>query len=216
MGTFFRVDGKFYTVMSKVADMALLSVFWIIGCLPVVTLVTSTASLYHTVVKCVRYDTGAVFRDFKEAYKKNLRQGIGLTLLFGAMGAILAFADYWLFFVSKSRSALLLLATLAALLLSVVYVLNVLWLVPVFSRFSNTFNMILKLNYVISMRHLLRCIPVIVMIAVAVILLVTLNGLLFFVPALVTLLSSYFAEPVLWRYMPKQEDTSGDWRYGFK
>ena len=35
-------------------------------------------------------------------------------------------------------------------------------------------------------------------------------------PALAMLAISYLAEPALHRYMPKQTEDNGDWRYGFK
>ena len=87
MKDFFHVDGKFFSIMSKVVDLFLLVLFWIVGCLPIVTIITSTASLYTTVVKCIRYDRGRVLPEFWEAYRTNLRQGIALTVLYGGIGA---------------------------------------------------------------------------------------------------------------------------------
>lgn len=216
MEKLFCVDGKVYNFLSKVVDSVFVTVLWIIGCLPVVTFLTSTSSMYHTVVKCIRYDRGNVFEDFKEAYKKNFRQGMGLTALYGCVGAVLGIVDYWVFTISTNRSGLFFVAAVGALIASVVYLLNVVWIVPVFSRFSNTIGNIIKLNYVISVKHLIRCIPVLLMIAVAVILVLASNELFFILPAVIALVSSYLTEPALWRYMPKQGEDNGDWRYGFQ
>ena len=39
-------------LLMKLTDLAGLTFLWIIGCIPIVTLFTSTAAMYHTVVTC--------------------------------------------------------------------------------------------------------------------------------------------------------------------
>lgn len=212
----FSPEGKFYRVTSGILDLVIITLLWIVGCIPIVTILTSTASMYHTTVKCVRYDRGRAFTDFKEAYKKNLKQGVPLTLLFGIIGLVIGYLDYQVFFLSVSRSGGMLILSIGMLVLSIVYLLNLLWIVPVFSRFSNTFGKILQLNYVIATRHIIRSIPMILVVAAAVIFVLASNESIIFVPALVMLLNSYLSEPGLRKYMPKQEEDNGDWRYGFK
>lgn len=215
MKDFFHVDGKFFAVMSKIVDLFLVVIMWALGCLPVVTIITSTASMYTTVVKCIRYDRGRVLPEFWEAYKTNLRQGIGLTLLYGCVGAVIGYLDYWVFFLSTSRTGAVLILAVVMLGLSAVYLLNLLWIVPVFSRFSNTLGNILKLNYVIAVRSILRSIPMLFALVCTGVLLLAVNELVFILPAAVVLFLSFLVEPALWRYMPKQEEDNGDWRYGF-
>lgn len=212
----FNIDGKFYTFASKLVDLVILSVLWLVGCLPIVTILTSTASMYHIAVQCIRYDRGSVFAEFKDAYINNLRQGIGLTVFYGSIGTLIAFVDYRVFFVSTSRSGLFLMVAIAMLIISVVFVINLLWIAPVFSRFSNSFGNMLKLNYVIAMRSLIRSVPMLLVLVAAVILFLATNELFMILPAVVTLVDSYLAEPALRRYMPEQEEDNGDWRYGFR
>lgn len=211
----FSVDGKFYAFTSKLVDVVVLSLLWLVGCLPVVTIITSTSSMYHVAVQCIRYDRGSIFTEFKEAYRNNLRQGIGLTVFYGILGALIAFVDYQLFIRSTDVSGPFFVLSLGMLILSAVYILNLLWIIPVFSRFSNTFGNIIKLNYVVAVRYLIRSIPMLLVIVAAVILFLASNELFLIIPALVAFVNSYLAEPALRRYMPKQEEDNGDWRYGF-
>lgn len=215
MSGFFSAEGKFYTVTSKIVDLVIITVMWLIGCIPVVTILTSTASMYHTVVKCVRYERGKAFREFKEAYRKNLRQGIALTFCYGIAGALIASADYYVFVRLTNRSGAGFMMTVGALILTVLYLMNALWIVPVFSRFSNTFGKILQLNYVIAVKHFLRSVILFLAAVAAVIFILASNELIIILPALVMLLISYLTEPVLHKYMPKKEEDDGDWRYGF-
>ena len=216
MGGIFSVEGKFFTVTSKMVDMVVITLMWILGCIPIITIFTSTSSLYHTTVKCIRYDRGKAYEEFIDAYKKNLRQGISLTILYGLIGMIIGWLDYKVFFLSQSRTSIVFILAVGMLMLTVLYLLNVLWIVPVFSRFSNTLGNILKLNYVISTRYLIRSIPMMAVIVTAVIMMQASIPLVIIFPSLVMLINSYISEPGLHKYMPKQEEDNGDWRYGFK
>ena len=41
-------------LLMKLTDLVGLTFLWVIGCIPIVTIFTSTAAMYHTVVTCVR------------------------------------------------------------------------------------------------------------------------------------------------------------------
>lgn len=216
MGGFFSVDGKFFTVTSKIVDMAVITLMWIVGCIPVVTILTSTSSLYHTTVKCIRYDRGKAYAEFIDAYKKNLKQGIPLTILYGSIGAVIGRLDHEVFILSRDRTSTVFILAVGMLILTVVYLLNVLWIVPVFSRFSNTFSKILQLNYVIAGRHFIRGILMLAVSVTAVVFMLASPPLVILFPSLVMLINSYLAEPGLHKYMPVLKEDNGDWRYGFK
>ena len=216
MGGFFSVEGKFYSITSRIVDMVIITVMWIIGCIPIVTILTSTSSMYHATVKCIRYDRGRALTEFIEAYKKNLRQGIPLTVFYGAIGVVIGLIDYRVFAVMQSRTGAAFILAFGMAAVTVLYLLNVLWLVPVFSRFTNTFGGIIQLNYVIAVKHVIRSIPMLMVLIIAVILVLASFPLVILFPSLAMLLISYLSEPGLHKYMPKQEEDNGDWRYGFK
>ena len=216
MRSFFSMDGKFYTVMTQIADLLFVSILWIVGCLPIVTAITSTASMYYVIVKCIRFDCGRVWPEFWEAYRNNLRQGIALTILFGGIGAGIGYLGYRVFVLSVNRSGLLFFLAISTLVISLLYVLNAIWIVPVLSRFSKSFGNLIKLNYVIAMRNFIRSLPMILVVVVALVVILAIPEMMFIVPSLVLLMHSFFVEPALRRFMPKQEEDNGDWHYGFR
>lgn len=216
MKSLFSIDGRFFRIMGKVADLFVATLLFILGCLPVVTLVTSTAALYYTVVKCVRYDTGRLLTEFRDFYVANLRQGILLTLLFAAVGGLVGYADYRVVAGVMGGAKVPLVAAVGLMILSILFLLNLLWIAPVFSRFANTLGNVLRLNYVIALRSLRRTVAMLVMIAAAAMLILALNELIFLLPGLLALGQSFLAEPVLRRYMPEVADSSADWRYGYR
>lgn len=216
MGGIFSVEGRFFSVTSRILDMVVITLMWAVGCIPIVTILTSTSSLYHTTVKCIRYDRGKAYAEFIDAYKKNLKQGIPLTIFYGITGAVIGWLDHRVFVLSQSGTNMAFVLVVGMLILTLVYLLNVLWLVPVFSRFSNTFGKILQLNYVIAGRHLVRSIPMLAVVIAAVLFMLASPPLVILFPSLMMLINSYLSEPGLHKYMPVQEEDNGDWRYGFK
>ena len=201
--------------MSKVVDIGFVSLLWLVGCLPVITIVTSTASMYQTVVKCIRYEQGRVFEVFKDAYIKNLRQGMALTAFYSLLGVLIGLGDYYIVALSKNASMLSLIFAVGLLMLSFLYILNVLWVAPVFSRFENSFGNTLKLVYVVALRNFLKSIPLILMVTGGTVVFLAWNELFIAIPGLLALGASFLIEPSLHRFMPPQEEDNGDWRYGF-
>ena len=79
----FAYDGNFYTYTGKIFDLLVVSVYWLLGCIPVVTIGASFSALYAAVTKSVRYDRDTISSQFWKAYKQNLIPSIPLTLIYG-------------------------------------------------------------------------------------------------------------------------------------
>ena len=69
----FNPEHGVYRLTEKMADLLILSVFWVVCSLPLVTIGPATTALYHTVVHCIRGDErnswGLFFRTFKSNFK---------------------------------------------------------------------------------------------------------------------------------------------------
>ena len=81
----FAYDGNFYTYTGKIFDLLVVSVYWLLGCIPVVTIGASFSALYAAVTKSVRYDRDTISSQFWKAYKQNLIPSIPLTLIYGGV-----------------------------------------------------------------------------------------------------------------------------------
>ena len=53
---FMEYDSPVMTVISKTADILLLSALWFICCVPLITIGAATTALYYSCVKAVRRD----------------------------------------------------------------------------------------------------------------------------------------------------------------
>ena len=85
----FSYEGGIMRVLTRIANMMIVSFFWILGSLPVITVLPACAALYHTTVKIIRGSGSGVAHDLWQTWAGNLRQGIPLTLLALDCGGLL-------------------------------------------------------------------------------------------------------------------------------
>lgn len=88
-GTIFGYDGKYVKVIDKIFNTIVLSLFWLIGCLPIITIGVSTTAMYYTAVKVIKNEEGYVLEQFLKSYRRNLKDGILLEILFAVVLFIL-------------------------------------------------------------------------------------------------------------------------------
>ena len=154
MGGIFRYDGPLMKMLSRIANLMLLSVCWALCCVPIVTIIPSCCALYHAVAKVVRGDGHGVTRDFFMAFKSEIKQGLILSLIVLASGAVLFFT---LSFGYQMRAYGWGLAYLMiGILILVFWISTVIFVAPVLSRFKGNIGLLLRLALYFSMENPLK------------------------------------------------------------
>jgi len=82
-----EADSPLIAAGIKITNLLILNLCWLIGCLPLVTIGTSTIAAFAVTLKMAedREDI-SITKQFWSAYKAELKHGIPLTLLVGASG----------------------------------------------------------------------------------------------------------------------------------
>ena len=75
-----NIDNWFFRTMALIGDWVLLSVLWVIGCLPVVTAGAATLSVFAVAHKMAAGQDYAVCRDFCKAFRRDFRQATVIWL----------------------------------------------------------------------------------------------------------------------------------------
>lgn len=89
-----NIDNWFFRTMALIGDWVLLSVLWVIGCLPVVTAGAATLSVFAVAHKMAAGQDYAVCRDFCKAFRRDFRQATVIWLPMLAL-ALLLVLDGW-------------------------------------------------------------------------------------------------------------------------
>lgn len=88
-GKLFSWDGRFMELMNGFGELVMLSVVFLICCIPVVTIGSAVTSLYYAVIKSVRRGRGTPLGEFFSSMRRTLVKGIIITLEIMAVGAAL-------------------------------------------------------------------------------------------------------------------------------
>lgn len=207
MGGFFNINSPFFRFMSKLFDLIVLSLLWVLCCIPIVTIGPATAALYYSVVKSIRKDRGYATKEFFKGFKMNFKLGAISGVLLLLLGFVMSVNINYAKSLGTSFGTFL---WYLYWVLTILLVMTAMYVYPVLSRFTVTFKNLFKLSFFFSIRHFLTTIVTLVLVAIGG-LLAFLSGLmaLVFVPGVCTLLSSYLMERVLKRYTPEAEEGEG-------
>ena len=201
---FLNPDNALMITMTQITDCIFLSMFWLLGCLPVVTVGASFAALYDATFRGFRQGDKHCWGRFWQVYRENWKAGILPTAVFLAVLTLVtkALVALWNAAVAGGVSWMLFsgLAFVGVLVLGMVSVLF-----PMLSRFENPFLGLLKNTVFLAMANLPRTIALGILNAAAGLACAFFVLPLFFLPSLAALIGSVLLEPMFKPYMPSEE-----------
>lgn len=164
MGEFFSSEGPLIGFLQKIGMLIVLSVLFLLCSFPLVTMGAAASALYYAVAKSVRRGRGYPTKEFFRAFKRNLKNGTVLTVIFGGFAALILYNREVLWQASSGEREMLSEIMMGspdggALTLYVIYdgmllflAMLTIYLFPILSRFVMKLSDIVKLSFVMSLR----------------------------------------------------------------
>lgn len=193
------------SAVSRLIDLIVAGLYWLICSLPVITLGAASTALYYAVVKCVRHERGRLTGVFFSAFRREFRQSTLTWLIYIGYTAVIAADAYaigaaglggvlgilrWVFFLPA--------------------LLSLPWMFAYISRFSNNIKGSFKFVGWLTLKHLGKSVLLAaVLVAVGVIVYFT-PLLLPLLPGAVCMLMSLIIEPVFREYTAEQGGENTD------
>lgn len=154
MSKFFSLDSPFMRAMSRIADLMILNLLFILTSIPIFTIGPGLAAMYTVCFRFGTDDEGSTSKDYFRAFKENFRQGVGLWLiLLLIMGA--TFFTAALFYTMGGLFHLIWILA-AALLVLALFIFS--YAFPLMSQFENKNRMTFKNSLILSIAYLPRSI----------------------------------------------------------
>ena len=203
-------SGKIYDGLSKIGDMFILNLIYVLSCIPVITIGASTTALYYTTLKMAENKESYVWRDYWKAFKMNLKQATAIWLVVFIGWAVISL-DVLLAggFGTQLGTVVAVMMVIAAVFLGVLS----LYVFPLLARFDNTVMRTMKNAVLIAIRHLPS--TVLILLIHAVPLLVAFVSIEAFVKGFIVImlfaasplayLESKLFVRIFYRYYPKTE-----------
>lgn len=209
MAKFFSFDSKTAQLLSRIWDLLLLNLLFLLGSLPVVTFGASATAAYSVMLKIIEDREVGIISDYFLAFKANLRQGLILSVAFIFLTAAVA-VDFILFEVISGNPIIFLILGILSLVLFLVHFFFVFALA---ARYRNSIFRHLTNSRDIFSRFLLRSVICLVLVIFEVWLFFFYDWLLLFVgvfiaPILIIATISAFA--VKFFYAIEKENGAGE------
>lgn len=207
-------DNPLMRFVESISDMIFLSIFWVIGCIPVLTAGASTAALYYAAIRVIRGE-GSITKDFFKSYRENLKQGVLAELVILALAALL----YGIMRAAASMNggpAAILHVLAVALLLFCVIVTG--YIFPLLAHFDQSTPALFRNALLISLSNfpytvavtILNLIPLIVYVIWPTGFMQLLLIMLFMAPGLIAQINSRMLVRVFAKYEPQSAESSAE------
>mgnify|MGYP002409323948 CR=1 FL=1 len=216
LGGIFSIDSKFSQVMSRLFDLMILNLIFIVMCIPIVTIGANVTAMYYVTIKMVRNEDSYTFKSYWKSFKENFKQSTIIWLILLVAGLFLI-SDIYL--VNNVMTGAITNIKYIFFFLLMVYFFVMLYVFPSQSRFYNTIKHTLKNSLLFSIRHLPYTILMLAVIVVPFFVCLYSSGTIFsfyimflflFGFSATAYVNSIFLNKIFKKYMPPEEEEPSD------
>ena len=152
-----KYNSPFIKMLEAAANMLIATFLWFVFSIPLITVVASSAALYHTTYKVIfgPKKGNGIFADFFASYKENLVPGIKLTLIV-LVALFFVFEGLWTGYQIYKLSIWGMLYMILGVVISSVIICTIIYIPPVLSRFVAPIISVIRLAVYFAMKKPLR------------------------------------------------------------
>jgi len=204
-------ESKFFEVIGKIVDVMLLSIYWLICCIPVFTIGPATTALYYTVHKVLYQNRGYTTKEFFHSFKDNFKQATLSWLIFLGIGTLCGADIYLTRAMLESGDKIGNLCIFFVILL-IVEIAWVFYHFTYMARFSNGFKASFKLSGALMIVHLPKTLLLLLITGVFALVSYLVPVLFIFMPCIFMIIVHPLFESIFRKYM-SEEDLENEQSY---
>ena len=202
----FGYGGGFTGLGSKLFDLWMLGLLWLVCSIPLITIGASTTALYYAVTHSVKSDDGYASRMFFRSFRRNFRQATILWLALVGCFMLMRLNTGILMALTEGTPGLVMIGFYTAVM--VYLILMGCYMFPALSRFDMDTFWFLRISIYMGFHYFLTSIILLVIIGSAGVLVWRFPILILVLPGPVIWLMAEFLERVLDRHAPDSATAS--------
>lgn len=158
-------DNPVFHAISRVADLLILNVLWLVTSIPIITIGASTTAFYYTAMKTMTEDDGYIVQKFFKSFRLNFKQSTIIWLIMLVLGAIFGTNVYtW---VANSGMGIAKAMLAISLAIFVIYSMILIYIFPVQAKFENKIAQNIKNAWIMSVANFPLTVVMLALIAAA-------------------------------------------------
>lgn len=147
----FSLDGPIYRIGTEIADAMILTLYWIICSLPIITVGASTTAVFYVYGKKIRDEDSYITRDFFKSFKENFKQSLPITLI---LGILWLSCGLYMFILNGYPEGAPVYISAIALFFTVEVTILTLYVYAILSRFHMNLKGIFLTSFVLAHKHI--------------------------------------------------------------
>ena len=202
---FLNPDNALMITMSQITDCIFHSLFWMLGCFPVITAGAAMTALYDAVFHCYRKGDKHSWGRFLKTFRRNWKAAIVPTIVMLLCAVLLGkgLISVW----NQAAAGEISMAVFSAAAFAGVLAVGIgSILFPLLSRFETGTVQLFRNTVLLGLVNLPRTLMLGILNRLTIILCMLYVFPLFFLPALTALISSLFLEPMFRPYMQAETE----------
>ncbi|MBD5540387.1 MAG: YesL family protein [Lachnospiraceae bacterium] len=151
MGNVFSLDSPLFRVCSKIADIFLLNLIFVLTCIPVITIGASLTALHFISMKMIKGEEGYIIRGFLKAFKENFKQATGIYLIMALIGTVLGTDLYFWMNLEGTISVIMSAVSIAA---CCAWILGLIYVFVLQATFENPIKRTIINSFLVALQQL--------------------------------------------------------------
>jgi len=188
----------------------LLSVLWLLFCLPVLTAAPASMAAYHTAVKVIRRDRNKLFPEYFRSFRNNFKSGFVLGCVLLLLTTLLILGTRVASVMAHSSHIWSILSYVYFLLLLLLGVFSM-FIIPFFSRFEVSLKQGLHLSIVSVFKHLFTAITAFLVWVLGYHVVRFLPAMILLIPGCCFAVCSHIVEPILKQHTATADSAQDTW-----
>lgn len=205
------MDGKIMNFLSRLGDMFILNILYLVCCIPVITIGAATTALYYNTLKMAENRESYVWKDFLRVFKENFRQATVIWLMILAVLAVLVVNFFMVGSLGEQLGAIV---AIASIVVGIFLIIAGVYVFPLLARFDNTVFRMIKNAVLIAIHHFPSTIVIVAVHSIPLLLLLVsvqtfvrgVGVVLLFLVSILAYIESKLFSRIFIRYYPKSMD----------
>lgn len=151
MNRLFNPDNPVMQFISKIFDLIVLNLIFIISCIPVITIGASISSLYYVNLKMLRNEEPYIFQGYVKAFRQNFKQA---TIVWLICLLVIAFLGMDFYIINSQDTALFSIIRTALWVICALVLCIFIYIFPIISHFVCTTKQAFKNAVFMTIGHL--------------------------------------------------------------
>ncbi len=134
MSSIFSLDSPLMKLLSRIADLMILNVLFVISCIPMITIGAACTALYDCTQR-IHDNNGFGWKVYWKSFCRDFKKSTALWLILAVTGFLIGFG---LVFYRKTEASIGNLGSIVCIVAAIVWLLASAWVFPIHAKYDNS------------------------------------------------------------------------------